>query len=61
MLKVCFVIVQCSFVIAQCHAKLCSEFVNTAVRDRDTAVAEQPDQLWLGLQYRLPVVLADGL
>jgi len=26
-----------------------NEFVNTAVSDRDTAVVEQPDQLWLGL------------
>jgi len=49
--KVTYVIVQCSFVIAQCRAKLCCEFVNTAVRERerDTAVAEQTDQLWLGL------------
>ena len=42
------VTVQCSFKIAQCRAKLGSEFVNAAVRDRDTAVAEQPDWLWLG-------------
>jgi len=48
-LKLPCVIVQCSFKIAQCRANLGSEFVNTAVRDRDTAVAERPDQLWLGL------------
>jgi len=47
--KVTCVTVQCSFNIAECRAKLGSEFVNTAVRDRDTAVAKQPDQLWLGL------------
>ena len=41
--------VHCSSKIVQCRAKLGSEFVNTAVRDRDTAAAEQPDQLRLAL------------